>query len=79
MQKIAYILLVISVILSGCSSTRKAGGIGSSTGNANIVGNTLESVFRNNLSNSDFNIQKAEISVIQDNIYLSLLYIKIII
>jgi hypothetical protein len=69
LQKVVYILLVISVILSGCSSTRKAGGIGgSSTGNANIAGNTLESVFRNNLSNSDFNIQKAEISVIQDNI-----------
>ena len=68
MQKIAYILLVISVILSGCSSTRKAGGSGGRTGNATIAENSLESVFRNNLSNSDFNIQKAEISVIQDNI-----------
>jgi hypothetical protein len=68
LQKIAYIFLVISVILSGCSSTRKAGGAGGSTVNTTIAENSLESVFRNNLSNSDFNIQKAEISVIQDNI-----------
>ncbi len=68
MQKIAYIILYISVIFSGCSSTRKAGGTGSGAGNTTIADKSLESVFRNNLSNSDFNIQKAEITVIQDNI-----------
>ncbi len=68
MQKIVYICLIISVILSGCSSTRKAGGAGGSSGNTTIAENSLESVSRNNLSNRDFNIQKAEINVIQDNI-----------
>lgn len=68
MQKVVYIFLIISVLLSSCSSTRKAGVAGSSTGNAAISENSLESVIRNNLSNKDFNIQKAEITVIQDNI-----------
>ena len=77
MQKLAYILFVISVILSGCSSTRKAGGAGSSNGNATIAENSLGSVLRNNLSNNDFNIQKAEINVILDYTDLSLLYIEV--
>lgn len=68
MQKIAYIFFIISVIISSCSSTRRAGGRDSGTGNSGIAGNSLESVLRNNLSNNDFNIQKAEINVIQDNI-----------
>jgi len=68
LQKIAYIFFIISVILSGCSTARKAGGRGSVTGNAGNADNSMESVLRNNLSNSDFYIQKAEINVIQDNI-----------
>ncbi|HBZ20758.1 MAG TPA: hypothetical protein DEO60_06510 [Bacteroidales bacterium] len=64
MQKIGYILLIISSLLAGCSATRKA----ASNDSGNISGNTLESVFRNNLSNNDFYIQKAEINFFQDNI-----------
>lgn len=70
MQKVIYILVVFSAILSGCSVTRKAG---KNAGNEIIVGNSLESVIRNNISNNDFNIQKAEISVIQDNISVRLI------
>jgi hypothetical protein len=68
LQKIAYIFFIISVIISGCSSTRRAGGSNSGTRNYDVAGSSLESVLRNNLSNNDFNIQKAEINVIQDNI-----------
>jgi hypothetical protein len=68
LQKVTYIFLIISVVLSGCSPARKAGSTDSRTGNANIAGNSLEAIFRNNLSNNNFYIQKAEINVIQDNI-----------
>jgi hypothetical protein len=73
LQKIAFIIFFISAILSGCSSTRKTGGTGVGAGNATIADQSLESVFRNNLSNRDFNIQKAEITVIQD--YISVRFI----
>jgi len=68
LQKLTYIILIISVVLSGCSPARKAGSTDIRTGNANIAGNSLESIFRNNLSNNNFYIQKAEINVKQDNI-----------
>jgi hypothetical protein len=55
-------------LLSGCSTTRRGGVTGNKTGNSTITENSLESIYRNNLSNNDFNIQKAEINVIQDNI-----------
>jgi hypothetical protein len=56
--------LIISALLAGCSATRKA----ANNGSGNTSGNTLESVYLNNLSNNDFYIQKAEINFIQDNI-----------
>jgi hypothetical protein len=68
LQKIVYILVIVSAILVSCSATRKARNAGSNTGGEIIAENSLESVIRNNLSNNDFNIQKAEITVIQDNI-----------
>jgi hypothetical protein len=58
------------VILSSCSATRKAG---KNAGNEIVAENSLESVIRNNLSNNSFNIQKAEINVIQDNISVRLI------
>jgi hypothetical protein len=70
LQKVIYILVVFSAILSSCSATRKAG---KNTGNEIVADNRLESVIRNNLSNNDFNVQKAEINVIQDNISVRLM------
>jgi hypothetical protein len=68
LQKIAYIFLIISLLLSGCSTTRRGGVTNGKIGNSTIAENSLELIYRNNLSNNDFNIQKAEINVIQDNI-----------
>jgi hypothetical protein len=70
LQKVIYILVVFSAILSSCSATRKAG---KNAGIEIVADNRLESVIRNNLSNNDFNIQKAEINVIQDNISVRLM------
>lgn len=68
MQKVIFILIIISSILSSCSETRRAARTAGKAENEIINGNNLISVIRNNLSNNDFNIQKAEIDIIQENI-----------
>lgn len=73
MQKIIFIILTISSILTGCSGIRKAGRISGTSENEGIDGYNLESIIRNNLSNNDFYIQKAEIDVIQGNIAVRLM------
>ena len=73
MQKVIFILLIISAILPGCSATRKAGRTARTSENETVAGNSLESVIRNNISNNNFNIQKAEIEVIQENISVRLI------
>jgi hypothetical protein len=56
---------MFSFILFGCSSSRKARSMKESEITSK---NSMEAIVRNNLSNNDFYIQKAEINVIQDNI-----------
>lgn len=73
MQKVISILLIIASALTSCSTTRKAGRTAGALENEFISGNTLESVVRNNLSNQDFIIQKAEVNLIQDNISIRLI------
>jgi Domain of unknown function (DUF4292) len=73
LQKVIFILMIISALITGCSTTRKARRAENNSENLIAAGNNLESVIRNNLSNYDFNIQKAEISVIQDNISVRLI------
>jgi hypothetical protein len=73
LQKVIFILLIISAILASCSETRRAGRTASTSENEIVAVNNLESVIRNNLSNKDFNIQKAEIDLIQENISVRLI------
>ena len=73
MQKVITILLIIATALTSCSTTRKAGRTAGALENEITSGNSLESVVRNNLSNKDFIIQKAEVNLIQDNISVRLI------
>jgi len=68
LQKVIVIIILTAILSGGCSVSRKKLDTGSSTANAVIDKNSLESLIVNNLSNSDFHIQKAEIKVIQNNI-----------
>ena len=72
MQKITYILVVV-ILINGCSTAKRAGKT-SVDGNVNneATTTTIESVINNNLSKNDFYIQKAEISIIQDNVSVRL-------
>lgn len=72
MQKIVYTLILVSALLAGCSVTRKSARTNSETEKEIAADNSLESVIRNNLSNNDFHIQRAEINIIQDNISVRL-------
>jgi len=73
LQKIKYILLITAILINGCSTARKAG---KTSGDRNVNGETMtttiESVIKNNLSNNDFYIQKADINIIQDNVSVRL-------
>lgn len=73
MQKIGYIVLAATVLITGCSTARKTGK--TSVGNAKesaTTDYTVESVIMNNLSNNNFYIQKADINIIQENISVRL-------
>jgi len=73
LQKITYILLILAVLINGCSPARKAAKTsGERAVNGETTASTIESVIRNNLSNNDFYIQKADINIIQDNISVRL-------
>ncbi len=65
MQKIIYIALFLTLLLDACSVSRKSVGTNSSSEIADAK--ILESVIVNNLSAENFHIQKADISVTQDN------------
>lgn len=73
MQKIGYIVLAATVLITGCSTARKTGKTsGGSANESATTGYTVESVIQNNLSNNNFYIQKADINIIQDNISVRL-------
>lgn len=73
MQKIGYISLIAAILITGCSTARKAGKTSGGIENkAGTSANTIESVIKNNLSNNNFYIQKADINIIQENISVRL-------
>jgi hypothetical protein len=58
----------LSVVLSGCSVFRKSGRTTGETVKEVNDENSVGSVIRNNISNENFYIQKADIKVTQDNV-----------
>ena len=67
MQKVVYIAVVLSALLGACSASRKATDATSpAVGVAD--GNTIKSIIANNLSAEDFHIQRADITVTQNEI-----------
>jgi len=73
LQKIGYIFLAATVIITGCSTARKAGKISGATAKESATtAYSIESVFLNNLTNNNFYIQKADINIIQENISVRL-------
>lgn len=67
MRKIIYIGLFLSLLLNACSVSKKAGVTNASSEIPDTDVKTIESVIVNNLSAENFHIQKADISVTQDN------------
>jgi hypothetical protein len=65
--------LVFSVVLASCSATRKGRNTVNYQKTESSGVNSLEAIFKNNISNNDFNIQKADINVVQDNISVRLM------
>jgi hypothetical protein len=68
LRKIVFISVILSVILTGCSVSKKSGSTASNSGKEAAVENSMESIINNNLSKENFYIQKADIKVTQDNI-----------
>lgn len=68
MRKIIFISVVLALILSGCSASRKSGRTTSNSTRETAVENSMESIINNNLSKENFYIQKADIKVTQDNV-----------
>lgn len=58
------LILFVSILISGCSSLRRAGIVSINTGNKEISTTEIKKL---NLTNSDFIIQKAEIEIRSDN------------
>jgi hypothetical protein len=58
----------LSVVLSGCSVFRKSGSTPGEAAKEVIDENSFASVVRNNISNENFYIQKADVKVTQDDI-----------
>jgi hypothetical protein len=68
LRKIIFISVVFLIVLSGCSVLRKSSSTAGETVKEINDENSIGSVIRNNISNENFYIQKAEIKVNQDNI-----------
>lgn len=72
MQKIIHIIIVLALVFSACSTSRKAGRTDVGTTLNETAGNSLEMVISNNLSNNDFYIRRADIRVRQENVTVNL-------
>ncbi len=72
MQKIIPIVLVLALVFSACSATRKAGRTDSGSTLGETAANRLETVISNNLSNNDFYIRRADIKIRQENVTVNL-------
>jgi hypothetical protein len=68
LQKKIIALAIITAILSGCSVSRRSGSGDSYSGRDTGSDNSVGSIVRNNISNNNFYIQRADIKVTQENI-----------
>jgi len=68
LRKIVFILIVLSVVLSGCSVIRKSGRAACKEVKEVIDENSFLAVVKNNISNESFFIQKADVKITQEDI-----------
>jgi len=72
LRKVIIFIVVTNLIITGCSIPRKSAVYQNNT-EKNVVNNaTVKSVIENNITNTSFNIQKADIKIVQDNISVRL-------
>ena len=62
MQKVIFTVLVATLLITSCSTTRKASRTKVSRGDRVTNSDRLESVIGSNLSNNDFYIRRADIN-----------------
>ena len=72
MQKIVRTVLLLAFMFSACSTARKTGKTDIGSALNETAGNRLEMIISNNLSNNDFYIRRADISVRQENVTVNL-------
>lgn len=68
MQKIIYKIIVAALLVSSCSTARKASRTTEGRDDRDSGSDRLESVIENNLSNNDFYIRRADIKIRQENV-----------
>jgi hypothetical protein len=68
LHKITVILLILILIAGGCSVSRKTGKGAKNTGTIAATANILEGVLDNNITNGNFYIPKATVTITQNNI-----------
>lgn len=66
MQKVVIILVCIAAIAAGCSVSRRTERTTDKTVGSKL-GNTIEAIVQNNLTKTDFQIQRAEIRILENN------------
>ena len=67
MRKVVYMIIMLSSIFEACSVSRKTDRFLDQPVRNDIDKNSVTAVIQNNLSNSSFYIQRADINVIQNN------------
>jgi hypothetical protein len=68
LRKITVILLILTTIIEGCSVFRKTGKGVKNTGKEIAPANILEAIVENNITNRNFYIPKASVTVTQNNV-----------
>lgn len=68
MCKITGILFIVLIVIGGCSVSRKTGKGVKSTGKEIAPANVLEAIVENNITNRNFYIPKASVTVTQNNV-----------
>ncbi len=72
MQKIIFTIIVATLLVTSCSTARKASRTKVSKADRDTNSDRLESVIENNLSNNDFYIRRADIKFRQANVTVNL-------
>jgi len=72
LQKITILASIVILIISGCASSRKASDRAAGRIGEGITGYSVSEILRNNISNENFYISKADIKVEQENVTVRL-------